>query len=94
MPLEYRMPYLGFHGGDNNLWHLVRFAAMLCVTISEHSRSLPHCACIHLHSRRVSSGDSSPLGCFTMSLFGGTPDVSEEDISFNFRARRSRKRAD
>jgi len=32
VPVEYQMPDLGLHGCDNDLCHLVNFAAMFCVT--------------------------------------------------------------
>ena len=65
MPLEYRIPDLGLHACDNDLRHLVRFAAMLCVTIIV--------APVFIYIQGVSSEDSGPLGCCAMSIFQWPP---------------------
>jgi len=79
------MPDLGLRGSDNDLCHLVRFAAMLCAT----NTIVPSFIYIQeeFPVRLWSSGMLRHVG------FSVATDVSKGDIAFTFRIKQSRKKA-
>jgi hypothetical protein len=79
------MPDMVLHCGDNDLCHLVRFAAVLCVT------NIIVSAFIYIQEEfPVKTLSSGMLRHFDLSV---VTDISKENIAFTFRVKQSRKRA-